>query len=117
MILPIIGIIVVIFIIFKVGKAIIKGILALALIVIVIMVILTMADGTPLLKSITPEIQAQVQQQTANRGLSTILQKLKSGLNPQQIATFWQNSQAELAKYGLNIDSVKHALPKSNQGQ
>lgn len=108
--LPIIGIIAVIFIVFKFFRSIVKGILTLALIVGVIMIFLNMAHGTPLLNAITPKIQAQVQQQTTNQGLSTILQKLKD-LNPKPIETFLQNSRPDLAKYGL---AIKQSLAKLN---
>jgi membrane-bound ClpP family serine protease len=111
--LPIIGIIAVVFIILKFFGSIIKGILTLALIAVVFMVCLNLAHGTPLLNTITPKIQAQVQQQTANKQVSTILQKIK-GLNPKQMKTFFKNSQGDIVKYDL---AIKQAFAKPNQVQ
>jgi len=90
-----------------------KGILPLALVIGVIMICLYVSHGTPLLNDLTPKIQAQVQQQTTNEEVSTILQKLK-GLNPKSIETFLQNSQSELGNYGL---AIMQAFAKPNQVQ
>jgi len=110
--LPIIGIIVVVSIILKFFGSIIKGILTLILVVVVFMICLNLAHGTPL-NAIAPKIQAQVQQQTTNQKVSTVLQKLK-GLNPKQMKTFLQNSRLDLVKYDL---AVKQAFTNPNQIQ
>jgi ABC-type transport system involved in cytochrome bd biosynthesis fused ATPase/permease subunit len=115
-VLAILGIIVVIFIIFKFGKVLIKGILTLAIIAIVIVVILNFAHGKPSLNAETTKIQTQVQQQTANPGLNNIFQKLK-GMNTKQVETYLKNSQAELAKHGISIDGVKKAWTEYNKDQ
>lgn len=108
--LPILGLIVVAFIVFKFLGSIVKGIITLALIVVVVVIGLNMANGTPLSNAITPKIQTQVQQ-TADQGLNTVLQKLK-GVNPKQVETFLKNSQSELGKYVLTI---KQAFARPNQ--
>ena len=109
--LPIIGIIVVAFIALRFLGSIVKGIITLALIVVVIMIGLNLAHGTSLSNSIAPKIQAQVQQQTGNLGLNSILQKIK-GVNSKQMETFLKNSQSKLGEYGL---AIKQAFVKPNQ--
>ena len=112
--LPIIGIIAVVFIILKFFGSIIKGVLTLALIAVIFMICLNLAHGTPLLNAIAPKIQAQVQQQTTNQKVSTILQKFKSSLNPKQMKTFLKNSRFDLEKYD---PALKEAFAKPNQVQ
>ena len=109
--LPIIGIIVVAFVALKFLGSIVKGILTLALIVVVVMIGVNLVHGSSLGNAITPKIQAQVQQQTGNLGVNTILQKIK-GVNPKQMETFLKNSQSQLGKYGL---AIKQAFVKPNQ--
>ena len=109
--LPIIGIIVVVFIVFRFLGSIVKGIITLALIVVVVMIGVNLVHGTSLSNAISPKIQAQVQQQTGNLGLNSILQKIK-GVNPKQMETFLKNSQSELGKYGL---AIKQVFVKPNQ--
>jgi hypothetical protein len=109
--LPIIGIIVVVFIVFRFLGSIVKVIITLAVIVVVVMIGLNMAHGTSLSNAVTSKIPAQVQQQTGNLGLNSILEKIK-GVNPKQVETFLKNSQSELGKYGL---AIKQAFAKPNQ--
>ena len=109
--LPIIGIIVVAFIVLRFLGSIVKGIITLALIVVVVIIGINLAHGTPLSNSIAPKIQAQVQQQTDNLGLNSILQKIK-GVNSKQMETFLKNSQSKLGEYGL---AIKQAFVKPNQ--
>ena len=109
--LPIIGLIVVAFIVFKFLGSILKGIITLALIVVVVMIGLNMANGTSLSNAITSKIHAQVQQQIGSQGFNTILQKIE-GVNPKQMETFLRNSKSELGQYGL---AIKQAFVKPNQ--
>ncbi|SPF42915.1 conserved hypothetical protein [Candidatus Desulfosporosinus infrequens] len=111
--LPIIGIIVVAFIVWKFLGSIVKGIITLALIVVVVMIGINLVNGTPLINPFTSKTQAQVQLQTGNQEVNTILQKIK-GVNPTQIETFLKDSQSELGKYSLDI---KQAFAKLNQRQ
>ena len=104
---PIIGIIVVVFIILKFLAPIVEGILTLGLIVVVFMICLNLAHGTPLLNSITPKNEAQVQQPIKNQEVSTLLQKLN--VTPKQIKTFLDNSQSDIDKYDL---AIKQAFAK-----
>lgn len=104
--LPIIGIIVVVFIILKFLAPIVEGILTLGLIVVVFMICLNLAHGTPLLNSITPKNEAQVQP-IKNQEVSTLLQKLN--VTPKQMKTFLDNSRSEIDKYDL---AIKQAFAK-----
>ena len=105
--LPIIGIIAVVLIVLKFLAPIVEGILTLGLIVVVFMICLNLAHGTPLLNSITPKNEAQVQQPIKNQEVSTLLQKLN--VTPNQMKTFLDNSRSEKDKYDL---AIKQAFAK-----
>lgn len=106
--LLIIGIIVVIFLVFKFVRSIIKGIIILAVLALAVLAYNHFSATTGSFKS-TVSVPTVVEQKIPEQELKKVLKKIKD-LNTEDAEKYLQKSQAELAKYGLTVDAVKNAL-------